>query len=93
MTAVNHHRTSVQTRNEHEQQERTLTDEITTAHARMAEISKELSAVMDQLGEAKVDKHESARAAKKAELIENLKRLYPGVVSGNLELILNKKCF
>jgi len=29
----------------------------------------------------KVDKHESARASKKAELIENLKRLYPGVVS------------
>jgi len=28
-----------------------------------------------------VDKHESARAVKKAELIDNLKRLYPGVVS------------
>ena len=28
-----------------------------------------------------VDKHESARAAKKAELIDNLKRLYPGVVT------------
>ena len=28
-----------------------------------------------------VDKHESARAMKKAELLENLKRLFPGVVS------------
>ena len=28
-----------------------------------------------------VDKHESARATKKAELIDNLKRLFPGVVS------------
>ena len=28
-----------------------------------------------------VDKHESARAVKKAELIDTLKRLYPGVVS------------
>ena len=28
-----------------------------------------------------MDKHESARAVKKAELIDNLKRLYPGVVS------------
>ena len=28
----------------------------------------------------KVDKHESARALKKAELIETLKRLFPGVV-------------
>ena len=27
-----------------------------------------------------VDKHESSRAVKKAELIENLKRLFPGVV-------------
>ena len=34
---------------------------------------------MEQLGEAKVDKHESARAIKKSELIDNLKRLFPGV--------------
>ena len=39
------------------------------------------SPLSEQLGEAKVDKHESARAAKKAELIDNLKRLFPGVVS------------
>lgn len=36
-----------------------------------------------QLGEAKVERHESSRAAKKQELIENLKRLFPGVVSAH----------
>ena len=52
-----------------------------SAKARITDIQKELEAVVEQLGEAKVDKHESARAAKKAELIDNLKRLFPGVVS------------
>ena len=47
----------------------------------MSTIQTELESVVEQLGEAKVDKHESARAIKKAELIDNLKRLFPGVVS------------
>jgi len=35
-----------------------------------------------------VDKHESARAVKKAELIDNLKRLYPGVVSTDITSVI-----
>ncbi len=54
--------------------------EVDTARGRISEIQNELESVVEQLGEAKVDKHESARAAKKAELIDNLKRLFPGVV-------------
>ena len=54
--------------------------EVEAARGRISEIQNELESVVEQLGEAKVDKHESARAAKKAELIDNLKRLFPGVV-------------
>ncbi len=54
--------------------------EVDAARARINEIQSELESVVEKLGEAKVDKHESARAAKKAELIDNLKRLFPGVV-------------
>ena len=55
--------------------------DVESARSRITEIQQELESVVEQLGEAKVDKHESARAAKKAELIDNLKRLFPGVVS------------
>ena len=47
----------------------------------MQTINAELEDVVSQLGEARVDKNESSRAQRKAELIDNLKRLYPGVVS------------
>lgn len=36
---------------------------------------------MHELGDAKVDKHEDSRRRKKAEIVENFKRLFPGVVS------------
>ena len=58
-----------------------LAIEVDSARARITEIQQELESVVEQLGEAKVDKNESARAGKKAELIYNLKRLFPGVVS------------
>ncbi|KAH3819553.1 hypothetical protein DPMN_121292, partial [Dreissena polymorpha] len=56
-----------------------LEEEVTTANQRIGEIENEMTSINEQLGEAKVDKHESARAMKKAELLENLKRLFPGV--------------
>lgn len=59
--------------------EEEMAEEVTTASARIQEIETELSSIGEQLSEAKVDKHESARAMKKAELLENLKRLFPGV--------------
>jgi len=51
------------------------------AQARTSSINAELEEVVSQLGEARVDKNESSRAQRKAELIDNLRRLYPGVVS------------
>ena len=61
--------------------EEQLSMDVGTASGRLEQIDEELSGIQEQLGQAKVDKHESSRAMKKAELLENLKRLYPGVVS------------
>jgi len=64
---------------EQKRTESQLSFEVETARTRISEINAELESVVEQLGEAKVDKHESARAIKKQELIDNLKRLFPGV--------------
>ncbi len=61
--------------------EKTIGEEVENATRRIEEINAELETVICQLGEAKVERHESSRAVKKQELIENLKRLFPGVVS------------
>ncbi|KAJ8301830.1 hypothetical protein KUTeg_020817 [Tegillarca granosa] len=53
--------------------------DVEMANKRISEINEELQSVIDQLGEAKVDRHESSRASRKAELLDNLKRLFPGV--------------
>ncbi|XP_002735243.1 structural maintenance of chromosomes protein 1A-like [Saccoglossus kowalevskii] len=63
-----------------------LDEEVRSADSRIKEINIELQSVMDQLGEAKVDKHESARHSKKVELLENLKRLFPGVYGRLIDL-------
>ncbi|ESN94054.1 hypothetical protein HELRODRAFT_187454 [Helobdella robusta] len=72
-------KSSKQAIEEQKKLEQTLSADVEVAQTRIHEIQSELEKVMDQLGEAKVDKHESARALKKAELIETLKRLFPGV--------------
>jgi len=72
-------KTSKQAVEEQKSIEAQLGLEVETARLRISEINTELESVVEQLGEAKVDKHESARAMKKAELIDNLKRLFPGV--------------
>ncbi|KAL5014287.1 hypothetical protein ScPMuIL_008557 [Solemya velum] len=64
---------------EQKRTEEELSSEVEIANRRIQEINEEIGTVHEQLGEAKVDKHESARAIKKAELLDNLKRLFPGV--------------
>ncbi|XP_077988808.1 structural maintenance of chromosomes protein 1A-like [Glandiceps talaboti] len=63
-----------------------LEEEVSSSDHRVKEISKELQSIMDQLGEAKVDKHESVRHVKKAELLDNLRRLFPGVYGRLIDL-------
>ena len=86
-------RTSKSAVEDQKKTETTLSTEVDAARSRIVEIQNELESVVEQLGEAKVDKHESARAAKKAELIDNLKRLFPGVVRFIIHEILNCALF
>ena len=50
-----------------------------TANQRYKELNTLLEGVQKQLSEAKADKSETTRSMKKAEFIDNLKRLFPGV--------------
>ncbi|XP_033230751.1 structural maintenance of chromosomes protein 1A-like [Belonocnema kinseyi] len=42
-------------------------------------LQRELENISEQLGDAKVDKHEVSRTKKKTEIVENFKKLFPGV--------------
>lgn len=57
-----------------------LQSDVGTSKGRVQELQKELENVMEQLGDAKIDKHEDSRRKKKQEIVENFKKNYPGVV-------------
>ncbi|XP_041035529.1 structural maintenance of chromosomes protein 1A [Carcharodon carcharias] len=76
--------TSKQSLDEQQAQETKLTDEVEAAKRRIDEINMELNQVMEQLGDARIDRQESSRQQRKAEIMESIKRLYPGSVYGRL---------
>uniref|UniRef100_A0A8C2WTY1 Structural maintenance of chromosomes protein n=1 Tax=Cyclopterus lumpus TaxID=8103 RepID=A0A8C2WTY1_CYCLU len=64
--------------------EEELTEEVESAKRRIDEINTELNQVMEQLGDARIDRQENSRQQRKAEIMESIKRLYPGSVYGRL---------
>lgn len=60
-----------------------MTEEVELAKRRIDEINKELNQVMEQLGDARIDRQENSRQQRKAEIMESIKRLYPGSVVGD----------
>ncbi|KAG9477838.1 hypothetical protein GDO78_013035 [Eleutherodactylus coqui] len=76
--------TSKQSLEEQKNLEETLTEDVEMAKRRIDEINKELNQVMEQLGDARIDRQESSRQQRKAEIMESIKRLYPGSVYGRL---------
>ncbi|NWR85861.1 SMC1B protein, partial [Furnarius figulus] len=69
---------------ERKQQEEELAGEIQKASVRMAEVNEELARLAGELQSARIDCHEGRRAQMRAEVLENLKRLYPDSVFGRL---------
>uniref|UniRef100_A0A8C6RF75 Structural maintenance of chromosomes protein n=1 Tax=Nannospalax galili TaxID=1026970 RepID=A0A8C6RF75_NANGA len=65
-------------------QEHTLVDEIEHTKSRMSEVNEELSLIRSELQNAGIEDHEGKRQRKRAEVLENLKRLYPDSVFGRL---------
>ncbi|XP_012276752.1 structural maintenance of chromosomes protein 1A [Orussus abietinus] len=56
-----------------------LQADVGTSKDKIQKIQRELERISEQLGDAKVDKHEVSRTKKKTEIVENFKRLFPGV--------------
>ncbi|XP_050767057.1 structural maintenance of chromosomes protein 1B [Gymnogyps californianus] len=69
---------------EKKRQEEVLTKEIENSTIRMAEVNEELNKIVGELQNAKIDYHEGRRQQMRAEVLENLKRLYPDSVFGRL---------
>uniref|UniRef100_A0AAY4CZ40 Structural maintenance of chromosomes protein 1A n=1 Tax=Denticeps clupeoides TaxID=299321 RepID=A0AAY4CZ40_9TELE len=72
--------TSRQSLDEQKRMEEELTEEVELAKRRIDEINMELN----QLGDARIDRQENSRQQRKAEIMESIKRLYPGSVYGRL---------
>uniref|UniRef100_A0A8C9T0U6 Structural maintenance of chromosomes protein n=1 Tax=Scleropages formosus TaxID=113540 RepID=A0A8C9T0U6_SCLFO len=74
----------LQSLDEQKRMEEELTEEVEQAKRRIDEINMELNQVMEQLGDARIDRQENSRQQRKAEIMESIKRLYPGSVYGRL---------
>jgi len=70
-----------------------LQSDVGMSKERVQELQRELESVVEQLGDARVDKHEDSRRKKKQEIVENFKRLYPGVVWFCLSICLFHRIF
>ncbi|XP_078037969.1 structural maintenance of chromosomes 1 [Augochlora pura] len=56
-----------------------LQSDVGISKDKIQNLQRELESISEQLGDAKVDKHEVSRTKKKTEIVENFKRLFPGV--------------
>jgi structural maintenance of chromosome 1 len=66
---------------EQKQAETKLDKEIENAKILCKSLENDLAKIMTDIGDAKVDKFESSRNQKRTEIIEQLKKKFPGVVS------------
>ncbi|XP_042870292.1 structural maintenance of chromosomes protein 1A-like isoform X1 [Penaeus japonicus] len=56
-----------------------LVSDVGYSKERITQLQEQLENVTEQLGDARVDKHEDGRRKKKQEIVENFKQLYSGV--------------
>ncbi|XP_071531628.1 structural maintenance of chromosomes protein 1A [Panulirus ornatus] len=56
-----------------------LVSDVGYSKERISQLQEQLENVTEQLGDARVDKHEDSRRKKKQEIVENFKQLYSGV--------------
>lgn len=56
-----------------------ISKEVKNAKERLITIQRDLDSINVELGDAKGDRHEDERRKKKAEVVDHLKKLYPGV--------------
>lgn len=66
-----------------------LQSDVGSSRDRVQEIQRQLEDVMEQLGDARTDKHEDTRRKKKQEIVDRFKANYPGVVSTRINVQLS----
>ncbi|XP_045462498.1 structural maintenance of chromosomes protein 1A [Harmonia axyridis] len=74
-----HIRSSQQALQDQKQMLVDLQSDVGSSKDRVQEIQKQLDDVLEQLGDARTDKHEDSRRKKKQEIVERFKSNYPGV--------------
>lgn len=62
------------------QREESLSAELERGRQRSEEVTRELGQVLEELGNARLDSHESRHQLQRKELLEKLCRLYPETV-------------
>ena len=71
---------------EFKKREREVAETVKFAKREVEKLTEELTNINNNLGDAKVDRSENERQRKKGEIVENLKKLYPGVFDRMLNL-------
>ncbi|XP_008293032.1 structural maintenance of chromosomes protein 1B [Stegastes partitus] len=69
---------------DYRQREEGLSAELQQGSQRSEEVNQELNQVMEELGNARLDRQESKRQLQRKELLEKLRRLFPATVYGRL---------
>ncbi|KXJ80531.1 structural maintenance of chromosomes protein 1A [Aedes albopictus] len=76
---IDHIKASKQALEEQNRLKQELSQDVGSSKERILELQAELDDVREQLGDAKIDKHEDARRKKKQEVVELFKQEVPGV--------------
>ncbi|CAG0917778.1 unnamed protein product [Notodromas monacha] len=64
---------------EQKRMQRDLQNDVGSSKNKVEDIQTDLEEVLRELGDARVDKHEDTRRRKRQEIVDNFKRLFPGV--------------
>lgn len=71
---------------EFKKREREVAETVKLAKLEVERLTEELTNINSNLGDAKVDRSENERQRKKGEIVDNLKKIYPGVYDRMLNL-------
>ena len=71
---------------ENERKKSELDGDVKSSKEKMETLQKKLENIIEQLGDAKTDKHEDSRRKRKQEIVEKFKSKFPGVFDRMLNL-------
>ncbi|KAI6660210.1 Structural maintenance of chromosomes protein 1A [Oopsacas minuta] len=78
--------TNIQNLDQLKHEKESIEREVSQANLRCKELNEVMERINDDLKDARVDRHESSRSQRKAENLDSMKRLFPGVYGRVIEL-------